>query len=939
MIITDALIQRHFTQRGVDPYDGVKFNPRDAVITDASGKAFFEQWNVSFPENWSQNAINITASKYFKGKMGTSARESSLRQLLDRVVNTIRDWGLKLGHLKTSETEAFGDELRFLLVNQYASFNSPVWFNVGIKDEPSTGWCYESREDREPVIRKVAPGEHRPQCSACFILSIEDNMPSILNWTATEGMIFKHGSGSGCNISPLRSDHEYLSSGGRPSGPLPFMKINDTAAGSIKSGGKHRRAAKMVIMNVDHPNILDFVRCKAKEEEKVRRLIQAGFPADFNIEGNAYEMVFYQNANHSVRVTNEFMERVLADGAWETIARTKPGSVVEVMKAKDVLHEIAQATWACGDPGMQFDTRCNLWHTCKSSGRLNGSNPCSEFMFLDDSACNLASLNLMKFRGPDGAFATVAFRKAVHTLTIAQDILVDMSSYPTEKIARNSHDFRPLGLGYANLGAYLMSMGRPYDSPEGRDLAAKITALLTGQAYLTSAALAERLGPFDRYKENETSLLNVLAQHREAVKNLRQDGLRSFVDDVWGCAIDHARRTGVRNAQATLLAPTGTIGFMMDCDTTGIEPELALVKHKKLVGGGTMKIVNQTVEQALGHLGYDGASTQNILEKISQTGSVEGSVLGQDHLAIFDTSFPAKPGGRTIAWQGHLKMMAAVQPFLSGAISKTVNMPESATVEDIEEAYIEAWMSGLKAVAIYRDNCKGSQPLTTKAEEKPAVTSGFVQELPAPPVPKVEVTTNAQGSGWQFVKDGPITPVNATKITPNIQKPVRRRMPETRAAKIHKFSIGGHEGYLTVGMFDDGTPGELFIDVAKEGSTLSGFADAFAISVSMGLQYGVPREDLVKKFSNMRFEPSGFAPGLQGYAHSIVDYIFRWLDKEFPTEESLPAPKVEAKTVTATSRIVKPASDAPLCMECGSLMVRNGTCHKCENCGSTSGCS
>ena len=774
------------------------------------------------------------------------------------------------------------------------SFNSPVWYNVGI--------------------------EARPQCSACFINSVTDSMESILDLAKTEGMLFKYGSGTGSNLSVLRSSHESLAGGGTASGPVSFMRGFDSFAGVIKSGGKTRRAAKMVILNIDHPDIVQFIRCKAEEEKKAHVLISAGYPAGFDQEGGAYESIQYQNANHSVRVTDEFMRAVEDDGWWETHAVTN-GDVAGRFRARELMRTMAEAAWVCGDPGIQYDTTVNRWHTCKSTARINASNPCSEYMFLDDTACNLASLNLMGFVDGGGTFLTDDFKHAVDVTILAQEILVDFAHYPTPRIAANSHDFRPLGLGYANLGALLMSEGLPYDSAEGRAYAAAITALMCGEAYLTSARIAEGLGPFPGYQANREPMLEVIAMHRDAAHRIPARGvapdLRTAATESWDAALEHGRAFGYRNAQVTVLAPTGTIGFMMDCDTTGIEPDLALVKVKRLVGGGTIKIVNQTVPRALSKLGYDDTTRTEILRHLEATGTIEGALgLKDEHLPVFDCAFKALSGTRFISALGHLRMMGAVQPFLSGAISKTVNVPEDTTPDEIERLYTEGWKLGLKSVAVYRDNCKRSQPLAAAGDK--AAVSAF--------------------------------------------QPVRRKLPDERVAITHKFSVEGQEGYVTVGLYEDGKPDELFITMAKEGSTLSGVMDAFATAISLTLQYGVPLEFLVNKFSHVRFEPAGWTNNPQiPYAKSIIDYIFRWLASKFLAPEdqaavgvqpvaadegtpqaALPSPRQPAlpglESGESTHLFVNQA-DAPPCPTCGMMMVRSGACYKCGNCGTVHGCS
>ncbi len=912
---TGLEFQRRFTDGRTSPFDAVEWERRVALIGNEKGKTIFRQEDVEVPKGWSQTATNIVASKYFHGKPNTPEREGSVRQLISRVVNTIVRWGEEGSYFaNTASRDAFRDELTHLLVEQKMAFNSPVWFNVGV--------------------------QAKPQCSACFINSVQDNMESIMNLAKTEGMLFKWGSGTGTNFSSLRGSHETLSGGGIASGPVSFMKGFDAFAGVIKSGGKTRRAAKMVILNVDHPDIVEFIDCKMKEERKAQVLIEQGY--DPSIDGEAYSSVFFQNANHSVRVTDEFMQAVEDDRDWWT-RNVNDGNPVEKHSARELLHHMADSAWHCGDPGMQYDTTVNSWHTCKNTARINASNPCSEYMFLDDTACNLASLNLMKYLNSNGTFDVDAFRHAVDITITAQEILVDNASYPTPKIAANSHKFRPLGLGYANLGALLMSMALPYDSDGGRDMAGAVTALMCGEAYAQSARVAERLGPFEGYAANREPMLDVIRMHRDSLRpikpeNLTQPSLLNAAQTAWDNALALGEKFGYKNSQVTVLAPTGTIGFMMDCDTTGIEPDLALVKYKKLVGGGVIKIVNNTVPAALMKLGYSPEETSQIVSYIDRNGKIEGAPgFKAEHLPIFDCSLAAV-GGRSIAWRGHLKMMAAAQPFLSGAISKTINMPQESTVEDIMQAYIESWKIGLKSVAIYRDNSKGSQPLSAAGDKKDTAQQGQnalakVAETPSPMAEQRELFRGAH----------------------------RRRLPSERASITHKFSIGGHEGYITVGMYEDKQPGEIFIKMAKEGSTLSGFMDGFALSVSIGLQYGVPLKALVDKFINTRFEPAGFTghPAIP-YAKSVLDYIARWLGGRFISpdylthngDSALPAltlaePLALPSAVTAADNDSssknagpRPVFDgAPTCSECGMLMTPNGACYKCENCGGTSGCS
>jgi ribonucleoside-diphosphate reductase alpha chain len=917
---TGLEFQRRFTDGKVSPFDKVEWDRRTALIGNDKGQIIFRQENVEVPKSWSQTATNIVASKYFHGKPNTLERETSVRQLISRVVDTIVRWGDEGGYFATTESKnIFRDELAHLLVEQKMAFNSPVWFNVGV--------------------------QAKPQCSACFINSVQDSMDSIMSLAKTEGMLFKWGSGTGTNFSSLRGSHESLSGGGIASGPVSFMKGFDAFAGVIKSGGKTRRAAKMVILNVDHPDIKEFIECKMKEEHKAHVLIEQGYNSA--IDGEAYSSVFFQNANHSVRATDEFMRAVEEDRDWWT-RNVNDGKPVEKFRARDLLREMAESAWQCGDPGMQYDTTINRWHTCKATDRINASNPCSEYMFLDDTACNLASLNLLKFYGDNGQFDAEGFRDAVDVTITAQEILVDNASYPTEKIGRNSHDFRPLGIGYANLGALLMSMALPYDSDGGRDFCGAVTALLTGESYAQSARIAERMGPFGGYIRNREPMLEVIRMHRDSLRPIKQEhvqpSLLRSAQDSWDAALELGEKFGYKNSQVSVLAPTGTIGFMMDCDTTGIEPDLALVKQKRLVGGGVIKIVNNTVPQALMKLGYPPERVAQIVDYIDAEGKIEGAPgLKPEHLPVFDCSLTPMGGGRSIAWRGHLRMMAAAQPFLSGAISKTINMPEESTVEDIGEAYLESWKLGLKAVAIYRDNSKCSQPLSAagkKEEQKPAVE-------PVAAKAAVQPVTQSPEQQELFVAHAR-----------------RRKLQNERSSITHKFSVGGHEGYLTVGKYEDGTPGEIFIKMAKEGSTLSGIMDAFALSVSIALQYGVPLRALVDKFVNSRFEPSGYTGNPEvRYAKSIVDYIGRWLGGKFISRDYLDSdlaieeavaptagPAITTKPATAAGAAkgaeadaaMRPRAaidDAPSCSECGMLMTPNGSCYKCSNCGSTSGCS
>ena len=920
---TGVSMTRHFTRAGEHPFSQLEWEKRSAVISGENGEVVFEQHDVEIPKPWSQLATNVVVSKYFRGPLNTPQRENSVRQLIGRVVDTITGWGKKDGYFASDEdAQTFAEELTHLLVEQKLAFNSPVWFNVGV--------------------------EPHPQCSACFILSVDDQMESILDWYRKEGIIFKGGSGSGVNLSRIRSSKEPLSGGGAASGPVSFMRAADASAGVIKSGGKTRRAAKMVVLDVDHPDVIEFIQCKSEEERKAWTLIDAGY--DPSIDGAAYSSVFFQNANNSVRVTDAFMRAVADKQAWSTRFVTT-GEVSETFQAHDLLQRLSQATWQCGDPGMQFDTTINAWHTCPNTDRINASNPCSEYMHLDNSACNLASLNLIKFIKDDGGFDTPGFKHAVDISITAQDILVDNSSYPTAEITANAKAFRQLGLGYANLGALLMSLGLPYDSEAGRQYAGAITALMTGEAYLQSARVADHMGPFAGYAVNSEPMLGVIDKHRAAAHKLDPSlvplDLLSEVRKAWDEALALGHEAGYRNSQATVLAPTGTIAFMMDCDTTGIEPDIALIKYKRLVGGGLLKLVNTTVPRALKRLGYDSPDIQAIVEYIDEQETIEGAPgLRDEHLAVFDCAFKPAQGTRAIHPMGHLRMMGAAQPFLSGAISKTVNLSNDATVDDIAEAYMEAWRLGLKAVAIYRDGCKRAQPLGTHKKAAEQHEQSVVEA-----------------------------------------KPERRRLPMDREAICHKFEVAGHEGYIHVGFYEDHTPGEIFIRMAKEGSTISGLMDSIATLTSLSLQYGVPLEALVNKFGHVRFEPSGFTknPDIP-YAKSLTDYIFRFLGTRFLStqqkqdiglgetseqqnqQDRLPngsdAQTAESSNETAltvngatssfqareasrptdvsgTSQAItwQSQADAPSCADCGSIMIRNGSCYKCLNCGSTSGCS
>ena len=925
-------ITRHFTTPDVHPYDLVTWEQRDARITNwKDGSVAFEQLGVEFPVDWSLNATNIVTQKYFRGTPGTPEREWSLKQVADRVADTITDWGVRDGYFTDdAEAEAFRDEVKYLIVTQRAAFNSPVWFNIGVAGVPQ-------------------------QASACFILSVDDAMDSILNWYREEGVIFKGGSGAGVNLSRIRSSKELLKGGGTASGPVSFMRGADASAGTIKSGGKTRRAAKMVILDVDHPDVEEFIWCKAVEERKARVLRDAGF--DMDLDGADSYSVQYQNANNSVRVTDEFMQAVVDDADWHLRAVTN-GEVVKTVRARDLMRQFAQATWECADPGMQFDTTINRWHTAANTARINGSNPCSEYMHIDNSACNLASLNLLKFLDADGTFDVEAFRHAVSVVFTAQEILVGNADYPTEPIGENSRRFRQLGLGYANLGAMLMALGMPYDSDEGRAWAAAITALMTGHAYATSARTASRMGPFAGYAENEEPMLRVLNMHREAAAEIDEElvpaELLGAAQQSWDEACEVAASCGVRNSQASVLAPTGTIGLMMDCDTTGIEPDLGLVKMKKLVGGGTMMIVNQTVPRALHRLGYDETQVSDIIAYIDENKSILGAPhLTAEHVAVFACSM----GDNTIHYSGHVRMMAAVQPFLSGAISKTVNLPEEATVEEIEQLHIDAWRMGVKAVAVYRDNCKVAQPLATAKKDG-------------------DTADDAAAAATEAVTE---------VIEKIVYEPVRQRLPRNRTSRTFEFRVADCKGFVTVGEYEDGRPGEIFVRVSKQGSTLAGIFDAFAISISHGLQYGVPLRSFVDAFIGMRFEPAGMTddPDIR-IANSLMDYLFRKLAIMYLTAEeraelnifstaeriqpTLPGveetvvetssgdiepdpPSVESASQLAAQMASEPASgftlqpqgtrasDAPMCMQCGVQMVRAGSCHACPSCGTTSGCS
>ena len=941
-------VRRFFTTPDVHPFDTVEWEIRDARIGHGDRVAF-EQPDVEFPATWSQNATNIVAQKYFRGQLNSPTRERSVKQMISRVSGTIADWGRSRGYFATPEDgDAFEAELTYILLHQMAAFNSPVWFNVGF--------------------------EPNPQCSACFILSVEDTMESILDWNTREGRIFRGGSGSGINLSRIRGSKEPLSKGGTASGPVSFMRGADAWAGTIKSGGKTRRAAKMVVLDVDHPDIVEFIECKAKEEDKAEALARAGF--DMSIDGDGFTSIQYQNANNSVRVTEAFMQAVANDDDWDTIARTT-GEVVETLRARDVMNKIAEAAWRCADPGVQYDTTINQWHTCPNSGRINASNPCSEYMHVDDSACNLASLNLMKFRRPDGSFDVERFEHAVDIVFLAQEIVVGPSSYPTEEIGENARAFRQLGLGYANLGAYLMSNGMPYDSDEGRGTAAAITALMTGRAYLGSARIAGAIGPYEKYEDNREPHNGVMRMHRDASYAIpdRFCGdaeLLAAARRSWDEAVAAGEVNGYRNAQATVLAPTGTISFLMDCDTTGVEPDFSLVKYKELVGGGTMTIVNRTIPMALETLGYTPEQIEQIEAHIDEHGTiVDAPGLAEEHLSVFDVAV----GSRAISHMGHIKMMGAIQPFISGAISKTVNMPHEVTAEDIADAYTQAWKLGVKALAIYRDGSKTAQALRTDAQKSDDT-----------PVTVVEGYTQEQ------LDEAVATAVSKVRSE---MGPARRKMPRERQSITHKFNVGGHEGYITAGMYEDGTVGEIFLtDIGKEGSTLRGMMNSFATAISIALQYGVPLDTLVEKFAYMRFEPEGITGNPEiPFAKSMPDYIMRWLasrfcDADLQEELGIMTPAVRARKTaedTATSigsdtagpangsaaASVAPAPQAkptlpvaeptpaaaaltdtppvvparlmgldlgPACSQCGGMMQRTGSCYTCSSCGNNTGC-
>lgn len=994
-------IEHYFSKIDVHPFDELEWERRTATITDENGEVVFEQQDVEVPRHFSQLATKVVVSKYFYGELDTEERETSFKHLVHRVTHTIAGWGLEDGLFDSKEqADIYYRELTWLCVNQYAAFNSPVWFNVGlyhVNGIAGSKHNYHWDPQTQTIISCENTYEY-PQGSACFIQSVDDTMEGIMSLAAREAMLFKHGSGTGTDLSTLRSSREKLSGGGNPSGPLSFMRVFDQIAAVVKSGGKTRRAAKMQSLKIHHPDIKDFICCKAEEERKAWALIEQGYDGSYN--GQAYSSIMFQNANLSVRVTDEFMQAVESDSEFSTIAVTT-NEPVDTYKAGELMNLIADGTRICGDPGMQYDTTINHWHTCPRSGRINASNPCSEYMFMDDSACNLASLNLMRFRRDDGSFDIESFRRAIRILIIAQELLVDHGSYPDEKITRNSHEFRPLGLGYANLGSLVMSLGLPYDSDEARAIAGAITAVMTGTAYTVSAELARSSSPFDGFELNREPMLNVINLHRQAVGDidpeLCPDDLLKAAHDCWEQAYTDGSRYGFRNAQASVLAPTGTIGFMMDCDTTGIEPDIALVKYKLLAGGGMLKIVNNTVKMALKQLGYNPDQIRTIVNCIEEDDTIEtAEALKPEHLAIFDCAFKAAKGKRSIHYLAHIKMMAAVQPFISGAISKTVNMPHEATTDQIETAYMTGWKQGLKALAVYRDGSKRSQPLSTTKDNGTEKTDRAAQ------------TENNDSAKTVADNNGTIE-----------RRPQRIRLPQTRRSITHKFDVAGHEGYLTVGLYEDGTPGELFITMAKEGSTVGGLMDAFGTCISMALQYGVPMETLVDKFSHARFEPSGMTSNRDiPIAKSLIDYIARWLGMTFlpgyreanvpnrngakpesvqplwpkngntdqdtktnkaeklghisnrigelidivnhsgPEIDSQTDPQTDSQTNSQTNsqtdsqtdsrglqiqtfnrQFTHFQSDAPVCDVCGSITVRNGNCYRCHNCGASHGCS
>ena len=998
----ELTIERVFSDPKVKPFDQVEWEVRTAEITDEAGKVIFKQENVEVPKFWSLLATKVVVSKYFYGEQGTSERETSVRQLIHRICRTIADWGIKDGYFSKAAGEVFADELTWLCLNQYGAFNSPVWFNVGLYHQYGVGnnssrgnWFCDPRTGK---AQRAQTQYEYPQCSACFIQSVADNMESIMRLAQSEAMLFKFGSGTGTDLSPIRSSKEKLSGGGQPSGPLSFLKVYDQVANVVKSGGKTRRAAKMNTLRDWHGDIEEFIEAKLKEEKKAWALIEQGYDGSYN--GEAYGSVMYQNENLSVRVSDEFMRAALEGKEWWTRSVTT-GKPLQKKDPAALLDKIAEGTWTCGDPGLQYDGAIHRWHTCKATEPIQSTNPCSEYVFLNNTACNLASLNLMKFKRPDGVFDVERFKAAVRVFITAQEILVDNASYPTQEIAENSHVFRTLGLGYANLGSLIMSYGLPYDSDEGRALAGAITAIMTGHAYEQSAEIAAAMGPFKGYHDarcahvtqplgadNVDSMLGVIQDHRAALENIQPSREFNYLKEeagrCWDAALERGRQAGYRNAQVTVLAPTGTIAFLMDCDTTGVEPDIALVKYKLLAGGGNLKIVNRTVPEALARLGYDAAQTQRIIDHIAKFDTIEDTVdneqavasgLRPEHLPIFDCAFKPFRGRRSIQYLAHLKMMGAAQPFISGAISKTVNMPNASTVEDIRDAYVQAWKMGLKCVAIYRDGSKRSQPLSTRRTGDTAGKTGAAQ--PAAPLEDRLRELEAEVS----------------RLREQAGKPLRRRLPDTRKSITHKFDIAGHEGYLTVGWFENGQPGELFITMAKEGSTIGGLMDGIGTLTSLALQYGVPLEALVRKFAHVRFEPSGFTknPDIRNAA-SIIDYVFRWLAVQFvpgyreansPNQPELaipglqdqdkkkvnrPVPELalaedndtldlEARSQSGGNGQAQPLApphqpinplydslahlqqDAPACPNCGYVAVRNGACYKCFNCGESLGCS
>jgi ribonucleoside-diphosphate reductase alpha chain len=965
-------VRRLYTTPGVHPFETVEWERRDARIGHGDRVAF-EQRDVEFPKSWSQNATNIVAQKYFRGQLDSPARESSVKQMVGRVAGTIAGWGRERGYFATEEDgDAFEAELTHILLHQMAAFNSPVWFNVGF--------------------------EESPQASACFILSVDDTIESILDWNTKEGMIFRGGSGSGINLSRIRGSMEPLAKGGTASGPVSFMRGADSWAGTIKSGGKTRRAAKMVVLDIDHPDIREFIWCKAKEEDKAQALRDAGF--DMSIDGEGFTSIQYQNANNSVRITDEFMRAVQEDGEWHLIARQTGKPVGEPVKARELMAEIAQAAWRCADPGVQYDTTINHWHTCPNSGRINASNPCSEYMHVDDSACNLASLNLMRFRREDGTLDVESFEHAVDVLLLAQEIVVSPSSYPTEEIAANARAFRQLGLGYANLGAYLMSNGMPYDSDEGRGTAAAITALMTGRAYRRSAEVAAAIGPYERYPENREAHNGVMEMHRDAAHaiadaNCSDAELLTAARRSWDEAVELGGEHGYRNAQATVLAPTGTISFLMDCDTTGVEPDFSLVKFKELVGGGQMTIVNRTVPLALQTLGYSEQQIEQIEAHLAEHGTIVGAPgLVEEHMPVFDVAV----GERAISHMGHLKMMGAVQPFISGAISKTVNMPQDSTAEDIADAYTQAWHLGVKALAIYRDGSKTAQALRTDAQDTQNASGGDSQADQGRSERGVLGTRASEDADMRRLSPPDVDALVEQAVGKALAEagPRRKRMPRERQSITHKFSIGGHEGYITAGMYEDGTVGEIFLtDIGKEGSTLRGMMNSYATAISIALQYGVPLETLVQKFSYMRFEPEGITSNPEiPFAKSMPDYIMRWLASRFMSTDAqeelgILTPAVRARKMaqeaaqsvqssdtagpqdagapnggaqgasgsgaSGPSASVAPANAltdsppvvpaklqgldlGPACSQCGGMMQRTGSCYTCSSCGNNTGC-